>query len=178
MVQINSACRISGTSIHTNVLVKKNLPARGLVSSNPLRVERLVQKCVDNGILSNLVLHSNPGWGLKVWTCSFSGFEIFIAISPMGSTGSGMCFWELYAAQAQAIIRLGANDQTDDPNLVVICNQADNLVNLPHSAGDLEVTRQTVFKASSVLVDLLKKQFAPGCVLLPVRKSGTLSGLT
>jgi hypothetical protein len=168
MLQLNHECRVTGTSIETNVLIKKTVPARGLVSSNPLRIERLMKRCTEAGLLENVQMHTDSGWGIKIWTCIFSGFDIFIAVTPMGSTGGGLCFWELYAAQAQAILRLGANDQTEDPNEVVICHQADNLVNLPHAAGDLQVTRETVFTASSVLVDSLKNNFEGSCVLLPV----------
>jgi hypothetical protein len=170
MLQLSSACRVAGTSIATNVLIKQSVPARGLVSSNPLRIERLIKRCQDAGLVHNLQLHTDKGWGIKIWTCTVveGGCDIFIAVTPMGSTGSGMCFWELYAAHAQAILRLGANDQTRDKNEVVICHQADNLVNLPHAAGDLEVTRQTVFAASKVLVDSLQTHFEGSCVKLPV----------
>jgi hypothetical protein len=90
---------------------------------------------------------------------------VFIAVTPMGSTGDGMCFWELYAAQAQAILRLGANDQkqTPDKQQIVICNLA------PCGGRFLKVTRQTIFPASKVMVESLRKNFASeSVVVLPV----------
>jgi purine-nucleoside phosphorylase len=167
MLQLRNEARVSGVSIHSNVLIKKNLPARGIVSSNPLRVDSLLQRCTKEGIFTNVTKHTDSGWGVRIWTCEFGDVELFVAVVPMGSTGAGFCFWEMYAAQAQAILRLGANDVTATRNEVVVCHKADNLVNLPHAAGDLEVTRQTVFDASPALVSLLTKHF-PGAETLIV----------
>jgi uridine phosphorylase len=107
-------------------------------------------------LLQDVKIHTDSGWGIRIWTAVYQGVEMFVAIVPMGSTGAGFCFWEMYAAQAQAILRLGANDATGTCE-VVICHKADNLISLPHAAGDLEYNRETVLEASGVLVHLLRQ---------------------
>jgi uridine phosphorylase len=152
--------RVQGASIHSNVLIKNSLPARGVVSSNPLRIERLLRCCgkdsIGEPLLKDIKIHTDSGWGIRIWTAVYQGVEMFVAIVPMGSTGAGFCFWEMYSAQAQAILRLGANDVTGNGD-VVICHEADNLISLPHAAGDLQYNRETVLEASCVLVHLLQQ---------------------
>lgn len=146
---------INGPSIHTNVLIKSALPARGIVSSNPLRVERLLDQAYKNGVLTNVKEHTNSGWGVKISTASYKGAEIFVAVIPLGSTGAGFAFFEMFAAGAQAIVRYGANDATATMKEFVIVDSVDSLVGLSYAAGKKDASRSDVFKASSELVGLL-----------------------
>ena len=90
---------VKGPSTYTNVIVKQPLPARGVVSSNPKRVERLLQNAKANNLLTNVKTHTNVGWGVTIFTAVYKNeVEIFIAGVPMGSAGSGFAFFELFAA--------------------------------------------------------------------------------
>jgi hypothetical protein len=104
----NGNASIKGPSIHTNVLIKKTLPARGVVSSNPKRVERLLTRASEEGLLTNVQEHTNVGWGVTISTATFSGISIFVAGVPMGAAGSGFAFFEMFAAGAQAVSCLQA----------------------------------------------------------------------
>jgi hypothetical protein len=101
----NGKASIKGPSIHTNVLIKKTLPARGVVSSNPKRVERLLTRATEEGLLTNIQEHTNVGWGVTIYTATLFGgnVPIFVAGVPMGSAGSGFAFFEMFAAGAQAV---------------------------------------------------------------------------
>lgn len=100
---LNGKASIKGPSIHTNVLIKKILPARGVVSSNPKRVERLLTRASEEGLLTNVQEHTNVGWGVTIYTAAFSDVPIFVAGVPMGAAGSGFAFFEMFAAGAQAV---------------------------------------------------------------------------
>lgn len=137
------------------MLIKTPLPARGIVSSNPLRVERLLKKAVLDGVLRNVKEHTNSGWGVNIKTTMYKGVELFIAVIPLGSTGAGFAFFEMFAAGAQAIVRYGANDATATMREFVIVDSADNLVGLPYAAGNQAARRSDIFEASTELVGLL-----------------------
>lgn len=147
--------QITGASIQTNVLIKSVLPARGIVSSNPLRVERLLDQASKNGVLQNVRAHTDSGWGVKISTATYKGVEIFVAVIPLGSTGAAFAFFEMFAAGAQAIVRYGANDATATMREFVVVDSVDNLVGLSYAAGNNCANRSDVFKASSELVALL-----------------------
>lgn len=151
---------VIGPSATTNVLIKKQLPARGVVSSNPKRVERLIQRCVTGGLLVDVTEHTNAGWGVIIYTAFFEDVEIFIAGVPMGAAGSGFAFFEMYAAGAQAIIRYGSNDRkvsVEDLRTIVLVDKADNLVGLPLGSG-VSATPDRVIRASKDLVRLLEER--------------------
>ena len=147
---------MTGASIHTNVLIKNPLPARGIVSSNPLRVERLLHKAAKDGVLSQVKGHTDKGWGVKISTATYKGVEIFVAVIPLGSTGAGFAFFEMFAAGAQAIVRYGANDATATMREFCIVDTVDNLVGLPYAAGNKDASRSDTFQASPELVGLLQ----------------------
>lgn len=92
---------VNGASIDQNVLVKQRLPSRGIVSSNPKRVERLLQR--STGLLKDIKEHTNSGWGVVIYTCTYDGIPMFIGSVPMGAGGSGFAFFEMYAAGAQVV---------------------------------------------------------------------------
>lgn len=100
---------VDGPSTHTNVIIKKPLPARGVVSSNPKRVERLLRNAKENQLLTDIKSHTDVGWGVNIATAVYHdkqndcSVEIFIAGVPMGSAGSGFAFFEMFAAGAQAV---------------------------------------------------------------------------
>ncbi|CAB9497831.1 expressed unknown protein [Seminavis robusta] len=146
---------INGPSIHTNVLIKSALPARGIVSSNPLRVERLLRQAEINGVLSHVKVHTDKGWGVKISTATYKGVPIFIAVIPLGSSGAGFAFFEMFAAGAQALVRVGANDATATMREFVIVDSVDNLVGLQYAAGNKNASRNDAFAASAELVGLL-----------------------
>jgi hypothetical protein len=94
---------VNGPSIHTNVIIKRPLPSRGVVSSNPKRVERLLQHAEKLGLLTEIKMHTNVGWGITIHSAVYKNVEIFVAGIPMGSAGSGFAFFEMFAAGAQAV---------------------------------------------------------------------------
>lgn len=102
---------IKGPSIQTNVLIHKTLPARGVVSSNPKRVERLLKRTSQEGLLTNVQEHTNVGWGVTIYTAMFRDVPIFVASVPMGAGGSGFAFFEMFAAGAQAVSFVQHNRQ-------------------------------------------------------------------
>ena len=161
---------VTGASIHTNVLIKNPLPARGIVSSNPLRVERLLQNASKDGVLTRINRsHTDSGWGIKIATAVYKNdTEIFIAVIPLGSTGAGFCFFEMFAAGAQAIVRYGANDATATMREFCIVDTVDNLVGLPYAAGNKQASRSDTFHASDDLVALL--QFKASSEGLPIKQ--------
>ena len=104
VIPINGKPLVNGPSTHTNVIIKKPLPARGVVSSNPKRVEHLLQNAKENQLLTDIETHTNVGWGVTIYTAVYKNdVEIFIAGVPMGSAGSGFAFFEMFAAGAQAV---------------------------------------------------------------------------
>ena len=145
----------------TNVLIKKALPPRGLVSSYRKRMERLLTTLRENNMLQGDVrFHTNAGWGVVIWTATVAllggneAVEFFFAVVPIGSTGSGFAFFEMYAAGAQAILRWGAGSDrkrhaASERELVVV-EEATNMVNS-------DVERTDILKASSELTALIKE---------------------
>lgn len=148
----------------TNVLIKKALPPRGLVSSYRKRMERLITTLRENSMLQGDVrFHTNAGWGVVIWTATVlllegnnnQAVEFFFAVVPIGSTGSGFAFFEMYAAGAQAILRWGAGSDrkrhaASERELVVV-EEATNMVNS-------DVQRTDILKASGALTALIKEQ--------------------
>jgi hypothetical protein len=114
----NGKASIKGPSIHTNVLIQKTLPARGVVSSNPKRVERLLTRASEEGLLTNVQEHTNVGWGVTIYTATFGDVPIFVAGVPMGAAGSGFAFFEMFAAGAQAVSCLQADRVAVSPGNV------------------------------------------------------------
>jgi hypothetical protein len=105
---------VDGPSTHTNVIIKQPLPARGVVSSNPKRVERLLQNAKENQLLTDIKTHTNVGWGVTIYTAVYKNdVEIFIAGVPMGSAGSGFAFFEMFAAGAQAVSTVATHHQSE-----------------------------------------------------------------
>lgn len=98
----SEAC-VKGASTHTNVLIKKTLPARGVASSNPKRVERLLHCAVEDGLFTNVKEHTNVGWGVTIHTVTYKNVDMFVAGVPMGAAGSGFAFFEMFAAGAQVV---------------------------------------------------------------------------
>jgi purine-nucleoside phosphorylase len=81
-------------------------------------------------LLSNLQEHTNAGWGILIYTATYENVDMFLAAVPMGSAGSGVAFFEIFAAGAQAIICYGSNDrsvQFGDLVDIVVVDEADNL---------------------------------------------------
>jgi purine-nucleoside phosphorylase len=141
----SEAPRVRGASTHCNVIIKKRLPARGIVSSNPKRLERLLQQ--SGHLLSDLKEHTNAGWGILIYTARYENVDMFLAAVPMGSAGSGFAFFEMFAAGAQAIIRYGSNDrsvQFEDLRDIVVVDEADNLTGFGKPDGPIPASSQLV----------------------------------
>jgi purine-nucleoside phosphorylase len=142
---LSEAPRVRGASTHSNVIIKKRLPARGIVSSNPKRLERLIQQ--SGHLLSDLQEHTNAGWGILIYTATYENADMFLAAVPMGSAGSGFAFFEMFAAGAQAIIRYGSNDrsvQFEDLRDIVVVDEADNLTGFGKPDGPIPASSQLV----------------------------------
>jgi len=89
---VNNACRVAGTSIETNGLtvIKKNVPARGIVSSNPLRMELLMQKCTETNLLQNkcpAAYSQSVGVGHQDLDLQLSGMRRVYRRHPHGQHG-------------------------------------------------------------------------------------------
>jgi uridine phosphorylase len=72
---------------------------------------------------------------------------MFLAAVPMGSAGSGVAFFEMFAAGAQAIIRYGSNDrsvQFEDLRDIVVVDEADNLTGFGKPDGPIPASSQLV----------------------------------
>jgi purine-nucleoside phosphorylase len=153
---------VRGASIETNVLIKKQLPVRGVVSSNPKRMERLLHTLREQGLLQGIKSHTNSGWGIQIWTAFFKGVEYFFSVVPIGSTGSGFAFFEMYAAGAQAILRFGAGSDpkrdSKSPREIVIVDQATNMDSLQYAAGINDEDRSSIIQASDQLITLLSSK--------------------
>lgn len=150
---------VTGASTSTNVLVKKLLPARGIVTSNPKRAERLLAR---SGV-ANVKVHTDSGWGVKIWTFFFDNIQFFCAVVPIGSTGAGFAFFEMYAAGAQAILRFGAGsdrERSSLPKEIVVVDQATNLDGLLRAAGQIDGPRSKILNASNDLVALITSKAA------------------
>jgi purine-nucleoside phosphorylase len=142
---LSAAPRVRGASPHSNVIIKKRLPARGIVSSNPKRLERLIQQ--SGHLLSDLQEHTNAGWGILIYTATYENVDMFLAAVPMGSAGSGFAFFEMFAAGAQAIIRYGSNDRSvhfEDLRDIVVVDEADNLTGFGKPDGPILASSQLV----------------------------------
>ncbi|KAJ1462951.1 hypothetical protein M885DRAFT_609984, partial [Pelagophyceae sp. CCMP2097] len=150
-----------GPSCYTNVLVKSPLPERGIVSSNPKRVERLLSSAQSDGSLSNVMPHTDAGWGVIVHTAKYRDTSIFIAAVPMGSAGAGVAFFEMFAAGARAIVRYGSNDRkTTAENLrdVLVVDVIDNVIGLTSdSCAGHRADGATTISASPTLVAALEE---------------------
>ena len=147
-------------SCATNVLIKEPLPARGIVSSNPKRVERLLERAQRDGLLTSVQQHTDAGWGVVIYTASYLHIPLFVASVPMGSAGAGVAFFEMYAAGALAIVRCGSNDRgttTEMLHDVVIVDMVDNIIGMAADAClDHHSDGTTTIPASTTLVSALE----------------------
>jgi len=154
----NMTPAITGASTETNVLIKKALPARGIVSSNPKRIDRFLTTASRKGLISDIKKHTDSGWGIVIWTVTFHNVEYFIAVVPIGATGAGFAFFELFAAGAQAVLRFGAGSNANRESLpreIVVVDEASNMESLVYASGREDARRNEILKASGQLVDLL-----------------------
>ncbi len=138
-----------------NVIIKKPLPAAGIVCSNPQRTQRLV-----NRYFPEAQLHTDS-WGIVIYTGSYQGHDMFVASVPMGAGGSGFAFLEMYAAEAHYIVRYGSNDRYVTPdNLrdINIIDEANNLYGLMRDSGLSASQWGQSLSASPLLVDSLRHQ--------------------
>ena len=129
-------------SIVTNVLIKKTLPPRGVVSSNPKLVQRLLDTAQQEKMLTNVTVHTDNGWGVIIYTAEHLNKPLFIASVPMGAAGSGVAFFEMFAAGAHAIIRYGSNDRDvgmENLRDIIVVDKADNVIGMRADACSLEV---------------------------------------
>lgn len=139
------------------LVVKSRLPAFGVVSTHPERVERLIQR------LEHPKLHTQH-WGTTIHTGMYAGREIFISCVPMGSAGAGFAFFEMYHWGAKYIIRFGSNDYKvaeftpEHLNTIVLVKSADNLHGLMRDAGEAEAEIGSAISASNKLVSALYYQ--------------------
>lgn len=138
-----------------NVIVKSSLPSAGVACSNPQRCGRLVAN-----FLENARTHTDS-WGIKIQTGIYRGQEVFVAAVPMGAGGSGFAFLELFAAEAEYIVRYGSNDRDcslENLREIYIVDEADNLYGLLRDSGLPEETWGQPLRASSVLITALQQQ--------------------
>ena len=115
-------------SIEQNVIVKKPLPARGIVSSNPERSLRLSSAF----FASPTVLVQS--WGVGIISGNISRGDtdetFFFAYVPMGASGSAHAFHEIFAAGAREVVRFGSNDvwvEEKDMDSLVLISEARGL---------------------------------------------------
>lgn len=157
-LELSGPPKITQANCSTNVLVKKLLPARGIVTSNPKRAERFLSR----SNVTQVKIHTDSGWGVKIWTFTFTNVQFFAAVVPIGSTGAGFAFFELFAAGAQAVIRFGAGSDRERESLpreLVVVDEAANLDGLLRAAAvELEDgvhPRSKLLPASQDLMTLL-----------------------
>ncbi|MCB0166444.1 MAG: hypothetical protein KDI79_19600 [Anaerolineae bacterium] len=123
-------------TIEQNVIVKKPIPEKGIVSSNPERSLRLSAQFLEN---PTVIIQS---WGVGIITGRITrgriSEEFFFAYVPMGASGSAHAFHEIFAAGAQEIVRLGSNDvwvQEKDMDSLVLIAEARGLRGLSWDHG-------------------------------------------
>lgn len=137
-------------SIDQNMIVKSEIPQRGIVCSNPERVKRLA-----NYFFPEIKVHTES-WGVNIFTGKdINNNELFFASAPMGASGSAHAFHELMAAGGKYIIRMGSNDvwiKEQDLNSIVIIKEARGLRGISWDNGIDEVDEPILVSG-----DLLQK---------------------
>ncbi|GFS25068.1 uridine phosphorylase [Elysia marginata] len=115
-------------TIEQNIIVKRPVPEKGIVCSNPERTLRISSHFLENPCMKI------QSWGLGVITGKIVrdgvNEDFFFAYAPMGASGSAMAFHELFAAGAEEIVRLGSNDvwvTEDDMDSLVLISEARGL---------------------------------------------------
>ncbi len=140
-------------SINTNIVIKKKLPACGIVCSNPQRAKRIIKR-----ELSDSVLHCNS-WGIVIYIGKYRGKKVFVGSVPMGAAGSGFAFFEMYVAGAKYIVRYGSNDrhinEQENVNSIIIVDEADNLYGLMRDSGATKCDFGKSIYASKILIESL-----------------------
>lgn len=142
--------QVSSFNIASNVVIKKPVPALGLVMSNPERKNRLEKQ------LDKPSLHTQS-WGIDVVTGYYQDKPVFLASVPMGAGGSGFAFHELFVAGAASIVRMGSNDHQvtrQDLNRAFLIKSADHLLGLSSEQNQQGLAHQWI--ASDELIKKLK----------------------
>lgn len=141
-------------TLQHNTIVRAPLPKLGINCSNPHRAQRLVA-----AFLRKPILHTDS-WGTIIYTGSYNNVPIFIATVPVGASGSGLAFFEIFAAGAEFLVRYGSNDRlVTEKNLydVIIVDEADNLYGLMRDSGVPKKEWGKSLYASPILINALEK---------------------
>lgn len=146
-------------TIDQNLIIKKPVPAVGIICSNPRRVERIVKSHLSHAVH---LKEYNTAWQLDIYVGSYQGKHFFVAAVPVGAAGAAYAIQQLATAGARYIIRYGSND---DPHLtpermdeVILVDQADNLYGLMQGSGAPKETWGEVLNASDILVTALQNK--------------------
>ena len=123
-------------STQHNIIIKHAIPAMGIVNSNPERCKRLAAHFLQDG---EQVVNS---WGVGVFTGKVAvdgeRHELFFAYAPMGGSGSGIAFHEMFAAGAKTLVRQGSNDvwvTEDDLDDAIVVSEARGLRGISWDQG-------------------------------------------
>jgi len=147
-------------TLNENLIIKNYLPNVGIVCSNPKRVQRIAQACLENPVL---LTEYQSAWSMEIYVGKFQGKSVFIAAIAIGASGAAFAINEFKTAGAKVIIRLGSNDNPgltkDDMYNVVLVDSADNLVGLMHGNGEDSSQWGKTFYATTEIINKLYKAY-------------------
>ena len=98
-------------------------------------------------------------WGIRIYIVKYNQVEMFIGYVPVGAAGSGLAYFEAYAAGAEVIVRYGSDDSEithDDLYNYTLVECADNLTGLLAAIELPEKAHREIVHADKLLISAIK----------------------